>query len=393
MPSSRRPFPRLGWCVLVGLQAVDVGLGRVVVPLRIDVAVGVERRFARQGETSSPAPSPDVTLASVAITSAARLIRHVWLYGAGVLLGTIVGVATPSTSGCVYHDTCIKVTSPGHDWCRNVALARQWPVGGSFEDGMSILRPDGGSPRGCRCYNDAEHEIFNNKIPECRLDGFIDDLEQAAREECEALVTPGYDHNCWTMNGPQASVVEDHYPLGNGSCIGNCEYGGAPAGGSCPDPSPYECATGGYEVDACGTEGNIDTGVDDSSGGETGGETTDEAMLDLDAVITCSARECEIDEAFARSLYNDPSQLLGQSTRLVYDTKIKRHVLHGVEPSSLAHVLGLRNGDRLESVGGLTIDGLDSALDAYVQLGHKTTIDVRIKRGTQWMDFTYTFVP
>ncbi|MCA9709728.1 MAG: hypothetical protein KDK70_28070 [Myxococcales bacterium] len=325
-------------------------------------------------------------------TAVARIIRRAWLpLGSGALLGIAVDL-TVSTAGCVYHDTCIKVTSAGHDWCRNLALAKQWPAGGSFEDATSILRPDGGSPRGCLCYNDAEQEIFGAMLPECRYEGFLDDLEQAARQECEVLAMPGYDHNCWITSGEQASIVEDQYPLGAGSCIGNCEYGAPPAGGSCPDPNPYECATGGYDADACESEGDAETDADDSAD-TTDGDTTGGVMLDFDGLVSCDGPTCEIDEVFARSLYADPSPLLGQRTRLVYDTKTKRHVVQGVEPDSLAHALGLRNGDRLESVGGITIHDLDSALQAHAQLGHETTLHVRVKRGTQWLDLSYLFVP
>jgi hypothetical protein len=41
----------------------------------------------------------------------------------------------------------------------------------------------------------------------------------------------------------------------------------------------------------------------------------------------------------------------------------------------------------------MIIRDLDSALRAYALLGDATTLDVKIKRGSQWLDFTYTFVP
>jgi S1-C subfamily serine protease len=88
-----------------------------------------------------------------------------------------------------------------------------------------------------------------------------------------------------------------------------------------------------------------------------------------------------------------PSPLLDQHTRLVYQTKLQRLVVHGVEPGSLAHAMGLRTGDRLESVDGMIIHDLDSALRAHMELGDATALEVRIQRGTQWLDFTYTFVP
>jgi hypothetical protein len=316
------------------------------------------------------------------------------LLPAGAMLGILAAFLAPGTAGCIYHDTCIKVTSPGHDWCRNVALARQWPVGGSFDDADPILRPDGAGPRGCRCYNDADHQVFLDEAPECRLDGFIDDLEQAARQECQSLVPPGYDHNCWTTTGPQASIVDPLFPQGNGACIGNCEYGSPPPGGSCPNPSPYECATGGGGDEGCGSEGDADTDMGGSGLDDTGSDTSGGMGLDdIDAFVACDGQDCEIDDAFARRLYSDPSPLLRQGLRVVYHSKVRRHVLYDVEPGSLVYALGLRTGDQLESVGGMIIRDLDSALRAYAMLGDATALDVRVKRGTQWLDFTYTFVP
>ncbi|MCX4241906.1 PDZ domain-containing protein [Paraliomyxa miuraensis] len=299
----------------------------------------------------------------------------------------------PATTGCVYHDTCIKVTSPGHDWCRNLVFAEQWPIGSSFDEAVPILRPDGGVPRGCRCYNDAETQIFEDKAPACRFEAFLDELELAARQECQSLVMPGYDHNCWTSVGMQASIAETHFPDGVGTCIGNCEYGGPPIGGSCPDPNPYECATGGGSDGGCASEGGDETSASDSGLDDTGSDTSGGMLLDIDALIACVELDCEVDRALARQLYVDPSPLLEQGTVLVHVAKLQRHVLQGVEPDSIVHALGLRSGDRLESVNGIVIRDLDSALHAYVQLGDATTLEVRIKRGSQWLDFTYTLVP
>ncbi len=321
--------------------------------------------------------------------------RRWWLLPAGALLGAAAAFLTPGTSGCIYHDTCIKVTSPGHDWCRNVVLARQWPAGGSFEDAALILRPDGSVPRGCRCYNDAEDETLNLHVPECRFLAFVDELEQAARQECESLVMPGHDHNCWTTSGPQASIVEDQFFRGAGSCVGNCEYGPQPAQGSCPTPNPYECATGddgGGGDDGC-SSGGADTGGGESGLDETGNESSGGVMSDFDGLIACDAHRCELDESFVRGLYDDPSPLLAQGARLVYHADARRHVLRGVERGSVAFALGLRDGDWIESVDGMTIHDFESAVQAYVSLRDADALEVRVKRGTQWLDFTYTFVP
>lgn len=59
---------------------------------------------------------------------------------------------------------------------------------------------------------------------------------------------------------------------------------------------------------------------------------------------------------------------------------------------SLAHALDLRTGDQLESVDDMVIQDLGSALQAYARLGDATKLEVRVKRGSQWLDFTYSFV-
>lgn len=312
-----------------------------------------------------------------------------WLLPAGAFLGLLLATLPPTTSGCVYHDTCIKVTSPGRDWCRNLANALMWPADGSIDDAEPILRTDGFPPRGCRCYNDAEDQILRDHVPACRFDLFVEELELATRQECQSLVPEGYDHNCWTAAGPMASVVEGEYYEGPGSCIGNCEYGNPPLGGSCPTLTPYECATGGgEECDSDGDSGEGESGLADTTGDESGA-----GILDFDAFVTCNERGCEIDETFAQRLYADPSPLVDQGVLLVYDEDIARFVLDHVEPGTLVHALGLRTGDRLESVGGLIIDDLDPALEAYGKLAHEHVLHVEIDRGSQWLRFTYTFVP
>ena len=85
--------------------------------------------------------------------------------------------------------------------------------------------------------------------------------------------------------------------------------------------------------------------------------------------------------------------MLAERTRLVYEAKIQRHVLANVEPGSLAHALGLRTGDRLEAIDSTVIHDLDSALQAYARLQDADTLEVKIQRGTRWLDFEYTFVP
>ncbi|MEM9456824.1 MAG: PDZ domain-containing protein [Myxococcota bacterium] len=328
--------------------------------------------------------------------------RKLWLLGgSGLTLGILASLLTPGPSGCIYHDTCIKVTSPGHDWRRNLANALQWPADGSIEDAVPVTYANGATPRGTRCFNDAEHQILEDETPRCKYDQLIAEIENAARQECQSLVLPGFNHNCWQATGANASIAEGPVPENTpGACIGNCKYGGPPSDGSCPELNPYECATGGGDGEMCGTTSPLDTldtgsGDPDSSGGESDGIDTSGGVAGLDAYrfITCEGTSCEIDESFAAMIYDDPALLLREDARLDYDSAGRRHVFVDVEPGSVAHTLGFRSGDRLESVDGVMIDGLEAALDVYVQAAHATTLDVRVRRGEQqWLDFEFLFV-
>ncbi|MEM9454787.1 MAG: hypothetical protein AAGF11_11455 [Myxococcota bacterium] len=301
------------------------------------------------------------------------------------MLGSLL---SPGSTGCIYPDRCIKVTSPGHDWCRNLTNALQWPAGGSIDEAEPVIYANGATPKGCRCFNDAEHQVLEDKVPECQFEWLLDELEQAARQECQALVKPGYDHNCWTVGGADASVVEPEFPDGMGGCIGNCEYGNPPAGGACPDHNPYECATGGDGGGAGACE--LEEGADTSTGGGDSG--SEGGVLEPSKVISCHGNECEIDETFAWDLYADPSLLLEQGVRIAYDVTTQRHIFDNIAPGTVLHALGLRDGDRLEHVNDLVIDDLDSALQAYLDNQDATILRVRILRGDQWVDYTYTFV-
>ncbi|MCA9704523.1 MAG: hypothetical protein KDK70_01600 [Myxococcales bacterium] len=285
------------------------------------------------------------------------------------------------------------MTSPGHDWCRNLANALQWPANGSIEDAGPIVDAEGAPPRGCRCFNDAEHQILGDMVPACKVDALLAELEDAARQDCQSLVQPGFDHNCWQANGANASTPEGEIPEdGPGACIGNCEYGAPPSGGSCPDPTPYECETGDGGGGLCETTG---FGTGSESADSTGDLDTSGGIMELNAdqFISCEEMTCEIDRSFARMIHDDPTLLLGESTRIHHDRVVQRHVFVDVEPGSIAYTRGLRTGDRLESVDGTVIDGLDAALHVYAQSANEDVLDVRVMRGRQWLDFEYVFVP
>lgn len=285
--------------------------------------------------------------------------------------------------GCLYKDYCIKVQNLGQNNCRYLQNAQMWPVGQP-----ELAEPVPGSlgaegPAGCVCFNSAEQDVINFGVPLGHWNALRDEMEAAARNACSSLATPGWDNNCHIDTGTNASTPSiTNFFNGYGDCIGSCGYISPPPGGSCPSPNPYECN---------GEPGGGETGGPDE-GGE-GGEGGDEsAGLNAGEHIQCHGTKCTVDAAFAQSLYDDPTLLLGEGTTLVYDPTTGRFVFEGVSLGSLAAELGFRTGDMLESVGGTTIQDFDSAVRAMVENANATSLGVRILRGTAWVDFSFNFI-
>jgi general secretion pathway protein C len=72
-----------------------------------------------------------------------------------------------------------------------------------------------------------------------------------------------------------------------------------------------------------------------------------------------------------------------RSVRVVPEQKDGKLVglrLFGIKPSSLLNTLGLRNGDRLESVNGFDVANPAKALEAYARLSTATRFHVRLER-------------
>jgi hypothetical protein len=92
-----------------------------------------------------------------------------------------------------------------------------------------------------------------------------------------------------------------------------------------------------------------------------------------------------------RGSLRQPDAPRRKGTRLIYDAASRRFVFSGVRPGTVAHELGLRNGDVLESVNGTIIDDLDSGLSAFAANENATVLRLRISRSDQWIDFTVTF--
>jgi general secretion pathway protein C len=63
--------------------------------------------------------------------------------------------------------------------------------------------------------------------------------------------------------------------------------------------------------------------------------------------------------------------------------------LFGVRPSSLLSQIGLRNGDRIDSINGYSIAGPEQALIAYARLRTEEHFKLRVTRAGQPLDLDY----
>lgn len=301
-----------------------------------------------------------------------RSFAHVCAGGAlGLVIGAAVSVLASST-GCVLPDECILVSKPGRDWCAILVGAEMWPIG-QPEDAEAVMDVQG-APRGCTCFNDDESQVLYDKAPESYYDILVASIDGAARLKCDSLVPAGYEHNCFEV-GVDGPAIETPFSPGFGVCVGDCTYTH-----DCGDPTPHECEEivegGGDEAGEGG-----DTGTNDFGG-----------ALDAPGHVSCAGTDCQIDRGFARSIWDEPSVLLEEHSRLVFDADIARFVFDDVRAGSLAEALGLRDGDVLESVDGVVIDDLDAGLKVYSASTEAPTLEVRIERSGRWIDYTYTFV-
>jgi hypothetical protein len=276
------------------------------------------------------------------------------------------------SSACIIPDYCILIQTAGEDNCLALEDPQMWPAGQPMNNQSVPLSPNfpfAPGPVGCVCMNNTQQGIIDFETPQMAFDDIYADILQAARDECQSLVPPGWDNNCATAIADATHPFDD----GPGNCIGDCAYANPPPFKDCPDdPNPYEC---------------------NEDGGETNGDDgATEGGLGADGYIDCDGTDCEVDADFAADLYDNPTLLMNESSRLVWNPKVARFVFENVVVDSLPHELGLRAGDRLELVDGLTIDDLDAAFEAYRLAEGKSSITVRIKRGTSWITFTYTFI-
>lgn len=104
-----------------------------------------------------------------------------------------------------------------------------------------------------------------------------------------------------------------------------------------------------------------------------------------------SDNEFHVDRAVVEKILSDQTELM-KSARVVPDTQDGKVVgvrLFGIRPDTLLGVLGMQNGDRLETINGFDMASPEKALEAYMRLRTADGLKVQLNRRGQPMNIDY----
>ncbi|HEY0465307.1 MAG TPA: type II secretion system protein GspC [Polyangiaceae bacterium] len=96
-----------------------------------------------------------------------------------------------------------------------------------------------------------------------------------------------------------------------------------------------------------------------------------------------SDTEFNIDRSVVDKILENQAVLM-KSTRIVPETKDGKVLgirLFGINSGTLLGTLGLKNGDRLESINGFNMGSPEKALEAYARLRTASQLDITVNRG------------
>lgn len=91
---------------------------------------------------------------------------------------------------------------------------------------------------------------------------------------------------------------------------------------------------------------------------------------------------CRISRAFVDQLLADPRDLATQARIMpsVKDGEARGFKIYGIRPGSLPKLLGLKNGDLITAINGISLTSTHSALSAYPQLRAAREFKLAIER-------------
>jgi general secretion pathway protein C len=104
-----------------------------------------------------------------------------------------------------------------------------------------------------------------------------------------------------------------------------------------------------------------------------------------------SATEFNIDRSVVDKILENQAELMKQA-RIVPEQENGKMVgirLFGVRPDTLLGVLGMNNGDRLQTINGFDMTSPEKALEAYARLRTADKLTVQVNRGGQNVNLDY----
>jgi general secretion pathway protein C len=104
-----------------------------------------------------------------------------------------------------------------------------------------------------------------------------------------------------------------------------------------------------------------------------------------------SATEFKIDRAVVDKILENQAELMRQA-RIVPEQENGKMVgirLFGVRPDTLLGLLGMNNGDRLQTINGFDMTSPEKALEAYARLRTADKLTVQVNRGGQNVNLDY----
>lgn len=112
--------------------------------------------------------------------------------------------------------------------------------------------------------------------------------------------------------------------------------------------------------------------------------TTSATLDGAEAAVTCTGwPKCEIKRPFLDQLLADINVVKSQfpSRPIRTEGKLSGYRLHGVKAGSVANLLGLKNGDRVEAINGVKLLGPGALKRLRGALRKASRISARIGRG------------
>jgi general secretion pathway protein C len=112
-----------------------------------------------------------------------------------------------------------------------------------------------------------------------------------------------------------------------------------------------------------------------------------------DAAISCRAHHCDVDRLRVRALLETPAGITS-AARFLPSFSCGRNMtgirLYAVRPASLLARLGLRNGDKLLRVNGVSLTSPETAMHLYAMLKTAHFVVLDVQRDGRPLALTYT---